>query len=218
MENLKGIIFDYDGTLADTLPLCILAFQLAYKEVTGKDITEEEITRHFGKSEEGIIAEIAKEHYDKALFAYVNTYKNQHHLCPKPFDGVVEILESINRQGIKCALITGKGKQTIDIALDYMNLRKYFEYVEHGHPQRSIKTESMLKIADLWGLKPSEIAYVGDQPSDIIEARAAGAVSVAVSWAKTSKHEKLTEKAPDKLFAKIDDFKNWLGTGYAALR
>jgi HAD superfamily hydrolase (TIGR01549 family) len=212
MKNLKGIIFDFDGTLADTLPLCILSFQQALQKITGRKYTENDITQHFGKSEEGIIAALAGEHYNEALIEYIETYRNNHYLCPDVFDGIIEILDELVKKNYKMALITGKGKHTIDIALEYMNLRKYFEYVEHGNPGGIVKTEGMLKILDAWKLNPSEVAYIGDQPSDITESRKAGVVSVAVSWAKTSNHQELMEYNPDFLFSEICQFKEWMDT------
>ncbi|OGI02265.1 MAG: hypothetical protein A2Y25_09215 [Candidatus Melainabacteria bacterium GWF2_37_15] len=206
MNNLRGIIFDFDGTLADSLPLCILSFQLSLEKITGKKYTEKEIIQHFGKSEEGIIASLAAEYYDEALQAFIETYKNNHHLCPNVFDGIIEILDELKNKGIKLALITGKGKHTIDIALEYMNLKKYFEYVEHGSPYGIIKAECMSKIAGLWNVNPSQIAYIGDQPSDITESKKAGVVSVAVSWAKTSNYNELLEHSPDFLFTEISEF------------
>lgn len=210
MKNLKGIIFDFDGTLADTLPICILSFQQALHKVTGIKYTESQITSYFGKSEEGIIQTLAPNNYDETLKIYLETYKNNHYLCPYPFDGMIEALNMIKNKGYKMALITGKGKNAIDIALDYMNLKEYFEFVEFGHPEKSIKTESIIKIAGLWNIKPSNIAYIGDQSSDIIESKKAGAYSIAVSWAKTSNHSELLKHEPDFIFSKIEDFKNWL--------
>lgn len=208
MNKFKGIIFDFDGTLADSLPVCILAFQKALEKITGQLITEKEIKKHFGKSEEGIVAALAPEHYDKALSAYIEEYRDNHHLCPDLFDGMIDILDKLREEGYKLALITGKGKKTIDIALEYMNLEEYFEYVEHGHPEKSIKAESMIKISKCWGISPSEIAYIGDQPTDIIDSKKAGVKAIAVSWAKTSNHSELEKHEPDFIFSDINDFRH----------
>ncbi|MBL2346880.1 HAD family hydrolase, partial [Klebsiella pneumoniae] len=54
---LRTIIFDFDGTLADTLPLCYYSFQNVFWQFDNKKITEAEILSMFGPSEVGIIHE-----------------------------------------------------------------------------------------------------------------------------------------------------------------
>ena len=210
--NLQGIIFDFDGTIADTLPICIMSFQQTFERVMGKQFTTEEVYSYFGRSEEGIIKEIAPNHYDECLEAYMEIYRNNHHLCPNVFDGMIDILESISDSGLKMALITGKGPNAIKISLDYLNLNKYFEYVEAGDASGSIKTQCINKIANLWEIDHSTIAYVGDQPSDIIDSKKANAKAIAVSWAKTSNHIELQKHNPDLLFDNVQRFKEWLNT------
>lgn len=210
MQRLKGIIFDFDGTLADTLPLCILSFQEAMYKVTGIRYSESDITQHFGKSEEGIISILAPHCYENALDTYIETYEKNHHLCPDVFDGIREILDELAANNVNTALITGKGRHTIDVALDYMGLKKYFEYVEHGDPNGSVKTKCIRTISGLWGLHPSGLAYVGDQPSDIKESKAAGVLSVAVSWAQTSNHTALLRHKPDMIFSEVSEFREWV--------
>ncbi len=214
MTNLKGIIFDFDGTLADTLPLCILSFQQAMEKITGKKYSEAEITEHFGKSEEGIIARLISDRQEEALWEYVETYKNNHYMNSEMFPGMPQILEFLKKANIKTSLITGKGQHTIRASLEYLELTKYFEYVEHGHPDKGIKAECITKIAGMWDIKSSEIAYIGDQPSDIAESKEAGAIAVAVSWAKTSDHNELMRHNPDFLFSNTNDFYEWIKMHY----
>lgn len=208
--RIKGIIFDFDGTLADTLPLCIVSFQQMFERITGKAYTKEEIVKYFGRAEEGIILTLAPDQYDECMREYVATYKNNHHMCAEVFTGIREILEMIRSKNLKMALITGKGQHTIEVSLEYLGLREYFEFVEPGDPDKSIKTECLKKIADLWKLDSSEIAYIGDQPSDIKDSKMAGATAVAVSWATTSDHANLQEHSPDLLFRTTDEFMSWL--------
>jgi len=54
---MKAIIFDFDGTLANTLPICYYAFQNVFKQFNNKVLTSEEIKAMFGPSETGIIRE-----------------------------------------------------------------------------------------------------------------------------------------------------------------
>jgi pyrophosphatase PpaX len=51
----KGIIFDFDGTIADTLPLCFHSFKEIFSKYDQRDLSTEEIIDMFGPSEVGII-------------------------------------------------------------------------------------------------------------------------------------------------------------------
>lgn len=52
---LKAVLFDFDGTVGNTLPLCIAAFQKAITPLAGRSFSEREIVATFGPSEEGTI-------------------------------------------------------------------------------------------------------------------------------------------------------------------
>ena len=61
------VIFDLDGTLADTLPMCISAFRKAVEPFIHRHLEYEEIERQFGLNEEGMIRNIVGEHWEEAL-------------------------------------------------------------------------------------------------------------------------------------------------------
>jgi beta-phosphoglucomutase-like phosphatase (HAD superfamily) len=46
-SKIKAVIFDLDGTVADTLPLCIAAFKKSVEPLLGKTVSEEEIIATF---------------------------------------------------------------------------------------------------------------------------------------------------------------------------
>lgn len=50
MQKIKGVIFDLDGTLANTLPLCIQAFRQSVEPLTLQPLSDEEIIATFGPS------------------------------------------------------------------------------------------------------------------------------------------------------------------------
>ena len=72
---MKAIIFDFDGTLADTLPICFYAFQSVFKEFDDIDVSTDEIKAMFGPSETGIIKENLKDvNHDHAIELYYDVY------------------------------------------------------------------------------------------------------------------------------------------------
>ena len=117
MSKIKAIIFDLDGTLANTLPLCIQAFRQSVEPLINKPVTDEEIIATFGPSEEGTIMALAPDYYDQGVADYLHHYRSLHYLCPVPFEGIKELLIMLQNKGVRLAMVTGKGKLSTAISL-----------------------------------------------------------------------------------------------------
>jgi phosphoglycolate phosphatase/pyrophosphatase PpaX len=211
MQKLKGVIFDLDGTIADTLPLCILAFRKAIEPLVKRPLSDIEIIGTFGPSEEGSVRTLAPAHYDEALDLFHMHYKNLHDICPDPFDGITEILAMLQAKKIRMAMVTGKGRKSMEVSMAQFHIDKYFELIETGSPTGPRKTEAINKVLASWtGITKDEVIYVGDMESDISASRAAGIRVISAAWASTSDSEKLLAMAPDEMFETVDEFADWL--------
>ena len=211
MKKVKAVIFDLDGTLANTLPLCIQAFRQSLEPLINRSISDAEIIATFGPSEEGTIMALAPNHYDKGVADYLHYYEQLHDMCPVPFEGMKEILQTLENRGVRIAMVTGKGKHSTDISLRHFELAQFFEMIETGSPEGARKTEGIQIILDgLTGIKKDEVIYVGDAPSDITASKKVGIPIIAAAWADTSEPKKLQEMQPDELFYTIKDFGDWL--------
>jgi len=211
MKKVKAVIFDLDGTLANTLPLCIQAFRQSVEPLINRSISDAEIIATFGPSEEGTIMALAPKHYDKGVSDYLYHYENLHEMCPAPFDGIKDVLQTLKDKGIRIAMVTGKGKHSTDISLKHFELTHFFGIIETGSPEGARKAEGIQLILDwLTDIRKDEVIYVGDAPSDIIASRQAGIPIVAAAWAETAEPQSLQELNPDELFYSITDFSNWL--------
>ncbi|MEO6455514.1 MAG: HAD hydrolase-like protein [Ginsengibacter sp.] len=78
MQKIKAVIFDLDGTLANTLPLCIKAFRQSVEPLIMRSISDAEIIATFGPSEEGTIMALAPGNYDKGIADYLHFYESLH--------------------------------------------------------------------------------------------------------------------------------------------
>ncbi len=211
LMKIKAVIFDLDGTLANTLPLCIQAFRQSVEPLLNRSISDEEIVATFGPSEEGTIMALAPDHYDQGVSDYLQHYENLHELCPAPFDGIRELLEMLKSKKVHIAMVTGKGVHSTEISLKRFNLLHFFELVETGVPSGPRKAEGIQTILNSFAdIRKEEVIYVGDAPGDILASRAAGVPVVAAAWAPTAVPEELIALKPDQLFHTLTDFHNWL--------
>lgn len=210
MQKIKAVIFDLDGTLANTLPLCIQAFRQSIEPLINRTLSDSEIVATFGPSEEGTIKSLAPGHYDQGVADYLRLYESLHHMCAVPFEGIEDLLETLKRKSVRIAMVTGKGKYSTDISLKHFQLTDYFETIETGSPDGPRKAEGIQIILDLFKLSNEEIIYVGDAPSDILASKKAGIPVIAAAWAETSEPDKLNELNPDELFSTVKEFTEWL--------
>ncbi|WP_437919960.1 NUDIX hydrolase N-terminal domain-containing protein [Sphingobacterium sp. LRF_L2] len=211
MKKLKMVIFDLDGTLANTLPLCIRAFKESIEPLAGRVLSDAEIIATFGPSEEGTIrALLPANHHEGALLQYYNSYVEFHDMVPDCFEGIVDLLSFLEQQGVLITMVTGKGERSANLSLEKFGIRHYFKHVETGNPEGPSKEKGIRNILENYGLLPSEVIYVGDAPSDITAARNCEVPMVAVTWASTTDREALANLNPDYLFDTVDEFSDYL--------
>ena len=208
--NIKGILFDLDGTLANTVPLCITAYKRTFEPFLGRVVKDEEITTHFGISEEGIIQRVIPNHVDEGLKLYHDIYEDLHAHYSEPFAGIKTALDLLRQRGIKMAVVTGKGAHTAHLTLKYLGIDSYFDTVEVGDARIPVKAMAIKKILATWHVEPQDAAYVGDADTDMLEATEAGVVALAARWSETATIHRLSSMAPFASFNTVQDFINWL--------
>lgn len=207
---VKCVIFDFDGTLADTLPICVDAFQKTVEHFLGKRLNSEEILSFFGPSEEGSLKQFVPDRLDEALNKFYYYYKEAHLQCPGLFNGIKEILDYLKNNGVKLALVTGKGRKSCEIALQFYGIENIFEQIETGAPQGDVKTENIKKVLENLGASPEETIYVGDAPTDIIASRANNISVVSALWGSMTNEKAVKELEPDQIFYNISDFEAFI--------
>jgi pyrophosphatase PpaX len=208
--NLEGVIFDLDGTLADTLPVCYAAFRSALASYSDREYTDQEIHGFFGPTEEGIIRRLVPNDWEAGLRLYLEAYERAHDTCPIPFAGIETALQLLREQGIALGVVTGKGPASAAISLKRLGLESYFDVVEAGAAEGPIKPASIRQVLARWSLSPSQIVYVGDAPSDIDAARQAGVAAIGAAWARPQQSEALKARAPLAVFDRVDCFVAWI--------
>lgn len=206
---IKAVIFDVDGTLGDTLALCIAAFRKSIELLSGVTKSDAELKATFGPSEEHTIRVFLPDRYDEGVAAYHEQYRALHDMCPKPFDGIEKLLQFLQSKGVLLGVVTGKGRVSADITFEKYGIAEYFADIETGSPDRATKAPGIIRILERNGIRPEEALYVGDAPSDIAFAREAGVGILAVTYASTTDPEELARMRPDQQFATVREMREY---------
>ncbi len=210
MAKIQAVLFDFDGTLADTLPLCIHAFQLTCEHFTGKMPTVAEIYAQFGPSEEGVLENLIPGRLEETLPFYLGLYERLHSVDNLLFPGVDTALDRLKKRGKKLAIVTSKGMQSAAISMRILGLNRWIEAIEAGTPEKADKPRSMRLILERWQMTPAQAAYVGDAPYDMASAKEVGMLALGAAWAMTSSLRGGTDGKADAIFETIEAFLGWI--------
>ena len=140
---IKLVAFDLDGTIGDTIPMCIKAFRQAVSPYAGHLLTDREIIETFGLNEIGMIKSIVPENWEQALRDFYSLYEKLHYECSQPYEGIRELIAALRAKGLILALITGKGERSCRITLNEFGMEHDFDEILTGSESENVKAQSL---------------------------------------------------------------------------
>lgn len=210
--SVKAIIFDFDGTVANTLPVNYHSFQTVFKKYDDKDFTDEEIKEMFGPVEPVIIQDHL-EHSDKesAIETFYQTYEDKHSDLVDANSEMDDLLRSLKDKGLKLGIMTGKSRRSLDISLEKLGMSDLFDVIMTGDDVSEPKPhpEGVLKAIDQLGVSKEDVMFLGDSDSDIEAGQRAGVRTVGVHWLPEVQTKEFSHE-PHQTFENISDFVDFL--------
>ena len=188
-RDIKLVIFDFDGTLADTEENIILTFQMTMKELGVEIKSRQECAATIGLTLEDafkvLYPGMAAEKYILLRDTYRRIFKeNRKILVPGLFPEVMETLEELRRRGYLMSIASSRQSPSLHSFLEDMKIAHLFEYAVGGdnveHPKPA--PDAVLQILRHYNLSAEEAFVVGDMPFDINMATNAGVKSCGVTW------------------------------------
>ncbi len=190
MNGCRGIVFDLDGTLVDTLPDIMHALNLALAECGRRTVPEDLGTTLIGEGarrmvEKVLAAENAAATEIETVFtrfmAHYGTGSTAH---SRVYDGVVGQLGEFDAQGVTMAVCTNKPGAISEKVLADLDLSKYFRAVVGGDALAVRKPHGghLLAAVDRMGAAAADVVMVGDGPADVGAARNAGIPVIVVDY------------------------------------
>ena len=207
----EAVIFDWDGTLADTRRVIVASFQKALSEVHC-NISDEFIERRIGIGSAETFKEIlrsAKIRFDETLITRLveNKIQTEIEMCSevKLFDGSLALLESLHGK-VKLGLASMNNRNVIDHMLKAMNIQRYFdavlttEDISNSKPNPEIFLKCALKLRS----SPDKCVVVEDSIFGVKASKAARMSCIAVLTGVYSREE-LKKENPDLILNSLTE-------------
>lgn len=186
--HIRAVIWDLDGTLLDTLDDLAASVNAALEKNGLPQRTREEVRRFVGNGvkrlvERAVPTGTAQEKTACVYEAFVEHYAQHSRDQTRPYDGVIELLDTLAARGVKLGIVSNK----IDFAVKALSQAYFGERMQVAvgdAPTRERKPapDSVLEAMRVLGVAAEETVYVGDSEVDVLTARHAGLRLCAVSW------------------------------------
>jgi len=208
-KNKPTIIFDFDGTLADSVGLMIALYnehagQFGYQVVK---LSEFPALRRMG--------------YRKALKSKGVKYRVLPRIAKilasqmrdrmsevEPYEDIIETLQELRADGFSIGILTSN---QADLVKDFLLAHKFPEF-DFVVSEKTLfgKDKALKRIIQRYGLTREQVIYVGDEPRDVHASLKAGVAVIAVSWGLGGK-EGFDKEAPTALVDTPLELKETIG-------
>ncbi|MEM3091164.1 MAG: HAD family hydrolase [Candidatus Pacearchaeota archaeon] len=186
IKKIKAVIFDLDNLLIKSYPDHYKSFFIVARRY-GYKIKKKDVYKKFGISAKELIKEIlpnlSKEEIDRFVIEKEITYRNilrKKGVILFPF--VKNLLDFLKNKEIKMIISSSASEKNIKIALEKSILKNYFnDFVAAEHTKKhKPHSEPLLKAAKILRIKPNYCAYIGDSIYEMIAAKRAKMLALAV--------------------------------------
>lgn len=187
--QIKGIIFDLDGTLLHTIEdIAAAANELFrrhgleqrplvfYLKLIGNGAKRFIRDAMGGVVEEQLLLE--------RLLEFKEIYEEGIHDKSRIYDGVPALLDQLSERGVKMAVLSNKPHQLTRKACAHFFSSWPLDPVfgQREEIPRKPDPAAAIEIAEIWDLKAEEILFIGDSDNDLLTAAAAGMKALAATW------------------------------------
>lgn len=208
------LIFDWDGTLADSIGRIVLAMNLAAERAGEAPSAENAVKGIIGLALSEAIS-VLYPHLDAGQVSVFRQHYADIYMAldeqPSPlFDGVIESLEAFRADGYRLAVATGKARRGLDRVLRANGWERYFDITRAADESRGKPHPQMLdEILAHCGVEPGRALMVGDSSFDLLMAQNAGMHAVAVGYGAMSL-QALSEFGPQLCIDHFSQLRDWL--------
>lgn len=218
-KDKELIIFDFDGTLIDSVPDLTLAVNILLSHYDLKPVTIEEATPFIGNGVKILVEralkyalpaeKVTNELFEEALEVYLKAYKDNLCVDTYLYEGVKDTLKYLHKKEYILAICTNKPFEFIEPILDELSITQFFKYWIGGDslPEKKPDGAPLLHIAAEMKKDVKQCVMIGDSRNDILAAQNAGMDSIGVSYGYNY-NEHISDYDPSKVVDKFAELQS----------
>lgn len=209
----QAVVFDLDGTLVDLRIVYVRAHQLTAREVLAIELDEAQILELMatGSPLRAHMANLDETMADRLVDVFVERYRAERAELARPFPGIPELLADLHARDVRIGIATSKLRYDACSELAATSLDEHvdvlvaFEDTEEHKPSPAPQLEALRRLGADGG------AGVGDLPTDVRSAAAAGLRPLGVGWGYGSE-ESLRAAGAEKVCRTVAELAKALAT------
>jgi pyrophosphatase PpaX len=213
----QALVFDRDGTLFNSLPVILRAFNYGIEPFVIRKPTDAEWFAAFGPAEAEVMASFITEKNKAEAFRRYLKYYQDHIFEITLFPGIHGLLRDLKKVGTRLALFTGGGRASTRFCMEKESILTYFDRLITGDDVAKHKPhpEGIMKVIQDYELVPERTLVVGDAGADMLAGKQAGAVTALARWSGYSLPFDL-HSAFDHVFYSVDELRQFVFDGTQA--
>ena len=204
--NIKCVLFDLDGTLADTSVDMCNALNLVLINNKFKTVECNKLKTHISRGAIGIInyaSYVNGRPIDSSLLRaeFLQEYSEKCFIHTKMISNMMKLIDHINNNNISCGIVTNKHSKFVKKIIKGLGLESKLNCIITGDMVSEPKpsSEGLLEACRLVNVGAINCIYVGDDERDIIAGKNAGMYTVAADFGFISKDEDVHSWQADKI-------------------
>jgi phosphoglycolate phosphatase len=201
----RTIIFDFDGTLADTMEEGLRIFNMIAPDYGIRQIGREEIMELRHLSINQLIDHMKIPKTKVPIFIARGTMLMRGNITRLPLiGGMQEMLLALRPKVERLGILTSNAVANVELFLESHGVRELFDFIS-STSKLTGKSRYLKAVRKQYDLKLEEMLYVGDEVRDLKAATKAGIPSAGVTWGFNSR-EVLAKENPALLVDSPDEF------------
>jgi phosphoglycolate phosphatase len=203
--HYRTLVFDFDGTIADTLGETRRIFNQIAPDYGIRQVEEHELEelRHLSLKELLDHLDIPKRRVPAIIARGTGMMRGNITQLPL-IQGMGEVLIELRRHVHSFGILTSNATCNVDLFLKTHGLREQFDFIS-STSKLTGKSKHLKAIRKTFSLRPEQMLYIGDEIRDVKASQKAGIPVAAVTWGFNSRAS-LATSAPDYLFDQPADF------------
>ncbi|MGE5484350.1 MAG: HAD-IA family hydrolase [Ignavibacteriales bacterium] len=206
LKRITTILFDFDGTLADTSEAIVRSMMTTLDEFGIGGYERSYLLATIGRPLLDVAGELCPGRGEEFRRRYREIHTEDHLAAARPYPGVSAALERLRAAGYGLGIVTSKSRMMLELGIEQFGFKGYFDVSVSAEDVAKHKPEPepVLKALELAGVPGDLAMMVGDTVADVVAGKRAGTWTAAALWG-VGKRDDLLAAGPDLALDNIGD-------------